>query len=207
MDDSAPLRNMYRSALLLGSFALAGTTLVAITWQGTHERIAANERAALLRDLNLLVRTDSYDNDLFTDTVEVVHPELLGTTAPVTVYRARRGNVPVAAILTPVAPDGYSGPIQLLVGVRPDGTLAGVRVSAHKETPGLGDGIETKRSDWILGFDGRSLEDPALEQWTVKRDDGYFDQLTGATITPRAVVKAVKNALIYFDAEKDELFE
>lgn len=207
MADSVLLRNMYRSALLLGSFAVAGATLVAFTWQNTHERIAANERAALLRDLNLLVPAQAYDNDLFTDTIEVVHPELLGTTALVTVYRARSGQASVAAILTPVAPDGYSGPIRLLVGIRPDGTLAGVRVGAHKETPGLGDGIETRRSDWVLSFDERSLDDPQLEQWAVQRDGGYFDQLTGATITPRAVVQAVKNALIYFETEKDRLFE
>jgi electron transport complex protein RnfG len=123
------------------------------------------------------------------------------------VYRARKYGWPVAVVLAPVAPDGYNGTIRLLVAIKMDGTLAGVRVIQHRETPGLGDAIEAERSDWILGFDGKSLNDPVQEKWKVKRDGGDFDQFTGATITPRAVVKAVNKALLYFRLHGHSLFE
>jgi len=199
-------RRMLRAGALLGGFAVLGSTLVALTWEHTHARIESNRRAALLQDLNELIPASDHDNDLFTDITTVVDADLLGTPAPVTTYRARRNGSPTAAILTPVAPDGYGGAIRLLVAIRTDGTLAGVRVSEHHETPGLGDAIEASRSDWIKGFRGRSLGDPDPEQWAVRRDGGIFDQFTGATITPRAVVKAVKNALLYFEDHRDELF-
>ena len=116
------------------------------------------------------------------------------------------GAAPVAVVLALIAPDGYGGPIKLLVGINADGSLAGVRVVNHHETPGLGDAIDTRRSNWILGFTGRSLGDPSPAQWAVRKDGGVFDQFTGATITPRAVVKAVKRALVYFEAHRDTLF-
>lgn len=200
------IRHILFTALLLFLFAAVGTALVAFTFDNTHERIAANERAALLRNLHVLIPPDTHDNDLFNDVIEVTDPDALGTDEPVTVYRARNNGWPVAAVLATVAPDGYSGAIRLLVGIKLDGTLAGVRVVSHRETPGLGDAIEAKRSDWILGFTGRSLTDPPLKQWDVKRDGGAFDQFTGATISPRAVVKAVKKALIYFDRHSQQLF-
>jgi Na+-translocating ferredoxin:NAD+ oxidoreductase subunit G len=106
-----------------------------------------------------------------------------------------------------VVPDGYAGPIQLLVSVLRDGTVGGVRVLFHHETPGLGDKIEERKSDWVLSFDGKSLSNPTLEGWAVKRDGGEFDQFTGATITPRAIVQAVKNTLIYVQQQGDALFE
>ena len=110
-------------------------------------------------------------------------------------------------MLETVAPDGYNGSIRLLVAINLDSTLAGVRVVQHRETPGLGDAIDAQRSDWILGFDGKSLTTPPRKDWKVKRDGGDFDQFTGATITPRAVVKAVKKALLYFQANGHGLFE
>lgn len=194
------------STVILGLFAMIGTALVAFTFDVTRERIAATERADLLRNLHRIVPAERHDNDLFADTVQVVAPEFLGTSAPVTVYRARMDDKPVAVVLSPVAPDGYSGDIHLLIGIYEDGTLAGVRVISHRETPGLGDFIEESRSDWILKFTGRSLQAPAEAQWGVKKDGGVFDQFTGATITPRAVVKAVRKALVYFRQYKDELF-
>jgi electron transport complex protein RnfG len=112
----------------------------------------------------------------------------------------------VALVIAAVAPDGYSGSIRLLVGINRDGSLAGVRTLAHRETPGLGDRIEAQRDDWILGFAGKSLDRPALQAWRVKRDGGVFDQFTGATITPRAVVRAVKNSLIYYRDNREALF-
>jgi electron transport complex protein RnfG len=201
------LRRTLQMALLLALFAGFGSALVAVSYQATKERIRINERQALLRELQELVPRESYDNSLLDDSVQVTAPDFLGTPQPVTVYRARKEGKPVAAILTPVAPDGYGGPIHLLVGVNVDGTLAGVRVVSHKETPGLGDAIEVQRSDWILGFAGRSLGNPPEQQWKVKRDGGAFDQFTGATITPRAVVGAVRRTLEYFRSHRDQLFD
>lgn len=197
---------MLRSALILAVFAMAGVGLVALSFEGTRERIAANERAALLRSLHAVIMPEEHDNDIFSDVVQVTAPDWLGTEDPVAVYRARKAGRPVAAVLTPVAPDGYNGNIRLLVGVYHDGTVAGVRVIGHHETPGLGDAVETRRSDWVHGFDGRSLQDPGSDGWKVKRDGGVFDQFTGATITPRAVVGAVYRALQYFATNRDELF-
>ena len=125
---------------------------------------------------------------------------------PVTVYRARKSGKPFAAVFSTVAPDGYSGEIRLLVAVKADGSLAGVRVLEHKETPGLGDLIDESKSRWILGFDGLSLGNPPEKQWKVKRDGGSFDQFTGATVTPRAVVEAVKNILSFFKANQEKVF-
>ncbi len=192
---------------LLALFAVLGTGLVAITEDATRERIESNQREYLLRSLNDVLPSDRYDNVLFEDTIEVTDAELLGSDQSITVYRGRLGANPVAAILTPVAPDGYSGRIKLLVGIDYDGTLTGVRVVTHRETPGLGDAIEAERSDWIRRFDGLGLGNPPLPAWTVRRDGGDFDQFTGATVTPRAVVKAVRNTLLYFSQHRDELFE
>ena len=200
-------RHMTISALLLGLFAIIGTAMVALIHDATAERIAANHRAFLLKSLHILVPPEQHDNDLFTDVITVTNQELLGSKKPVRVYRARRNEKPVTAIINAVAPDGYSGSIELLVAIRYDGSLAGVRVVKHKETPGLGDSIEASRSDWILGFDDRSLTNPEKKGWAVKRDGGIFDQFTGATISPRAIVNAVYRSLLYFDTHKDELFD
>jgi electron transport complex protein RnfG len=194
------------TAAVLLLFAVIGTLLVALTFEGTREQIAANEREALLRKLNVLVPPERYDNAIFEDTKQVSNDHLLGSAEPVTVYRARRNGEPVAVVMAPVAPDGYSGSIRLLVGINLDGSLSGVRTLAHRETPGLGDKIEVERSDWILGFDGKSLGNPPLEAWQVRRDGGAFDQFTGATITPRAMVKAVRNSLIYYRDNREALF-
>ena len=195
------------SAIFLFLFAIIGTGLVAYIFESTEERIADNQRRALLKSLNELVPEELYDNDIYADILYVQNGELLGTETPVPVYRARKNGWPVAAVLAPVAPDGYNGSIRLLVAIQLNGKLAGVRVIQHRETPGLGDGIEAERSDWILAFNGKSLLDPQENNWKVKRDGGTFDQFTGATITPRAVVKAVKEALLYYKAYGQTLFE
>jgi electron transport complex protein RnfG len=200
-------RYMSRSALLLGLFALVGTGIVALVFTTTEEPIAEAERSFMLRSLHAVIKPELHDNDIFNDMITVNDPELLGTTEPVPVFRARKNGQPVALAILPIAPQGYVGPIKLLVGIKRDGTVLGVRVISHRETPGLGDGIEVKRSDWILGFDGHSLRDPDSKNWAVRRDGGQFDQFTGATITPRAVVKAVYNALKFYQRNKDELFQ
>ena len=200
------MRQMLISATLLGLFAVLGTGMVALTHEATADRIAANHRARLLKSLHLLVTPDMHDNDLINDMITVTDPEWLGTDKPVRVWRARRQGKPVAVIINAVAPDGYNGRIELLVATRADGTLLGVRVVSHQETPGLGDAIDANKSDWIHTFDNRSLNNPDKKGWKVKRDGGVFDQFTGATITPRAVVKAVYKTLVYFDAHREALF-
>ena len=191
---------------LLAAFALVGTGLVAYTHQQTEQRIEANERAALLDRLRRTLPAGSYDNDIADDVVYARAPGRLGSPEAMPVYRARSEGRPVAAVLTVVAPDGYNGAIRLLVGVRRDGTVAGVRVVSHQETPGLGDYIEADKSDWIEQFTGRALGDPPAERWRVGKDGGAFEALTGATITPRAVLGAVRNALIYFRDRRQALF-
>ena len=203
---NAIARGMGVAALILTGFAVVGTGLVAVTYTATRDIIAETQRKALEANLNQLVPADRYDNRIAEDSIEVTAPEWLGTDQPVTVYRARKDGQPVALFATPYAPDGYSGPIQLLIGVYADGTLAGARVLAHKETPGLGDGIEERRSPWILAFTGKSLKNPEPEHWKVKKDGGAFDQFTGATITPRAVVKATRKFLEYVQTHQAQLF-
>jgi Na+-translocating ferredoxin:NAD+ oxidoreductase subunit G len=200
-----PWRNMLISALILGLFAVAGTGLVALTESGTAERIAENERQSLLDNLHQVLPSKLHDNDLYKDSIEVTSP-LLGSNKPVAVYRARKQGQPVAVIIASIAPAGYGGPIKLLIGVRYDGTLTGVRVLYHKETPGLGDAIEVEKSDWILRFAGLSLTNPKESQWKVKKDGGVFDQFTGATITPRLVVRTVLNTLRYYKQNREMLF-
>lgn len=193
------------SGLLLGMFGVLGATLVGLSHEGTREQIARNERDALLAQLRALVPVEQIDNDMLAEVLEISAPDALG--APTTrVYRARRAGAPVAVVLSPVVSQGYSGAIRLIVAVRFDGALAGVRVLSHRETPGLGDKIEVERSDWIHGFAGRSLGDPPASGWKVKRDGGVFDQFAGATITPRAVVRGVRQALAYVGDHRDRLF-
>lgn len=194
------------SGVLLGLFGVLGAGLVGLSHEGTAERIARNEREALLHQIHVLVPREQIDNDMLNDVIEVSAPDTLGV-EKTRVYLGRRNGEPVAAVLSPVSTPGYAGPIQLVVAIRYDGTLAGVRVLSHRETPGLGDKIEEERSDWILGFDGKSLLDPRPSEWKVKRDGGVFDQFTGATVTPRTIVRAVKTALEYFDANRLDLFE
>lgn len=200
------LANAGRAAVVLGAFALVGAALLAWTERTTRPRIEANARAALELQLNRLVPAGIYDNDLLASATPLSAPDITGVAGPVTLYRASLAGRPVAVLFEASAPDGYSGAIRMLVGVYADGRLAGVRVLAHKETPGLGDYIEERRSDWIRGFDGRSLADPEEPLWAVHKDGGAFDHVTGATITPRAIVKAVRRALVYCRAHP-ELFE
>ncbi|RMG38774.1 MAG: electron transport complex subunit RsxG [Gammaproteobacteria bacterium] len=202
----SPWRTALTAAAVLGFFAVLGSALVGVAYQGTAERIAQSEREALLRQLNAILARHEYDNDLLNDYLDVSAPKRLGAETT-RVYRARRQGKPVALILSPVVAQGYSGAIDLIVGIRVDGTLAGVRVLSHKETPGLGDRIDERKSPWILGFSGKSLDEPPLSRWRVKRDGGDFDQFTGATITPRAVVAAVKEALLWYRAQGPKLFE
>ena len=203
------------AGFVLGAFAIGGVSVVAVTHEATAERIAEGERAAMIAKLEAIVPAGSIENDPLLDAIEVHAPALLGAETT-QVYRIRKGGEGVAVILNPVVPDGYAGPIRLLVAVMKDGTLGGVRVLAHHETPGLGDRIEERRPYkwdetgqprfWVFDFAGKSLVDPPPSQWGVKRDGGVFDQFTGATITPRSVVKAVKNTLLFVQEQGDALY-
>ena len=203
---SQQIKNIAVTASLLMLVAALGAALVGLTFNKTKDAIKHNEELTLLRKLNNIIPADIYDNDLLLDTIVIKPDYLLNTREDSLAYRARKGNKNVAVVFTSIAPNGYNGSIQLLVGVKADGTLSGVRVIKHRETPGLGDVVDISRSNWILGFNNKSLSNPNENGWKVKRDGGVFDQFTGATITPRAVVKAVHNALLYFDQHQETLF-
>lgn len=199
-------KNILITSALLIAFAVAGAALVGITFIQTEADIKHNEKLTLLRQLNNIIPAEAYNNDLLVDTINVNPNHLLGTKENTLAYRARKDDQGIAVVLSCIAPNGYNGPIKMLVGVYNDGRLAGVRVVRHRETPGLGDALNTTHSDWILGFDNKSLSNPDEKHWKVKRDGGKFDQFTGATITPRAVVKAVHDALLYFQQNQTMLF-
>lgn len=201
-----PAYSVIRSGLLLGLIALTGTALLTGVNSLTHERIRQQEKNRMMQQLNAIVPATTFNNDLLTDRIEVYEDELFTNPQTVPVYRARMDGMPVAVLMTVTAPDGYNGDIRILVGIDDEGTILGVRIVSHRETPGLGDPIELDKSDWILGFTSKSLQNPDHKGWAVKRDGGTFDQFTGATISPRAVVKAVHNCLLYFKANRQTLF-
>jgi len=191
-----------RGVALLVALAAGIAAALSLVDEATRQRIADNEAARLRARLASVLPESGFDNAPHRD-VARLGAEALGAGEPVPVYRARAGERPVAAVLTVVAPDGYVDRIRLLVGVRADGTVIGVRAVAHRETPGLGDGIETARSDWIRQFDGARA---GQTRFALARDGGDFDRLTGATITSRAVIGAVQRALDYFDAHREQVF-
>ncbi|WP_348703127.1 electron transport complex subunit RsxG [uncultured Neptuniibacter sp.] len=199
------------STLAISLFAVVCAGVIAVTQVTTIDKITANEREFKAKALYEIVPRESIDNQLLEDTFEIQIAEL-GHHQPVMAYRAKKDGLVKAVILPVTAPDGYSGNINLIVGINANASVAGVRVLAHKETPGLGDKIETKKSNWIMSFNGQSKNTGkgpswADKSWAVKKDGGQFDQFTGATITPRAVVNAVGRALDYFAANRAELLQ
>lgn len=207
---NALIKSMLSSAYKLSLFVLISIVLLLTVRYFTSPVIALAEKQTLLNTFNQVLPIDLYDNEPLTDTLQLSTPKnlaLLGTENPVTFYRARKNKQPAGLIFTVTAPNGYSGDITLLIGVLPDGRLSGVRILKHKETPGLGDKIELNKNPWILEFNGRNVRDDNDPRWAVKKDGGDFDQFTGATITPRAVVGAVKNALIFINEHGETLYE
>jgi len=202
---SAP-RNVLQAGGLLAACAAIAVAMLSGVQILTRERIAAEQHRAQLATLNVVLPAALYDNDPIADRIAVRAPAWLGSDEAVNVWRARRGGVGSAVVIEAVAPDGYVGPIRLLIGVHADGTVSGVRVTAHSETPGLGDGIDAAKSNWIDRFAGRALGNPARERWTVQRDGGGFDQFAGATVTPRAIVRAVRRTLDYLERHQAELY-
>lgn len=194
------------SALALVALAAALAVVLTVLANTTRDEIARNEQAWIQQRLKALIPAELHDNDLLADRIRMTSPNILGIPEPVTLYRARRGGQPVAVAIHTVAPDGYRGPIELLIAVRYDGTLIGVQVIRHKETPGLGDAFQNRNADWLPKFRGRSLANPPQQRWTVRKDHGDFDEFTGATITPRAIVKATRRALEFFNAQRERIF-
>ena len=201
------IKHASKTAFTLICFALVFTALLAYVFNITKapiEKSEAEARKALFRQI---VSENMHTNDLLKDTISVAPNALLGNQKPIIANRARIDNKPAAVILEAVAPDGYKGNIKLLIAIKYDGSIAGVRVLAHTETPGLGDYIEIAKGNWIKLFDGESLEKTGDAQWAVKKDGGQFDYMAGATITPRAIVKAVHKALQYYAVNKEALFK
>lgn len=200
-------QSITRNSMLLAVFAVCTTVLISGTYLLTKDRIALEKRRAEERALLEIVPRDRHDNSMLDDVIPV-GPATAGLKLAdeKRIYLAKQDGAVVTAIIPATAPDGYTGEIDLVVGVNADGSIAGVRVLSHRETPGLGDKVDLKKSDWVLGFDGRSLDNPGPAGWAVKKDKGVFDQFTGATITPRAVVAATLRVLQYADANRQRLF-
>ena len=201
------LQSIRFNSILLAIFALITAIILASTDSLTRDRIADSERAAAQRALLEIIPLDRHNNDLLMDVQPI--PEkfwpALGLKKGGEIHIARDNGEPVAAIIPAITPDGYSGNISMIIGVNFDGTFAGVRVVEHKETPGLGDKVDLKKSDWILSFNGKSLINPERDGWDVKKNGGQFDQFTGATITPRAVINQIAEVLQYFSEDSERL--
>ena len=196
------------SGSVLAVFAAITSVAIGWTYLATKDQIDMEVRRAEARQLLEIFPPETHDNDIVDDGFELVaDTPLLGIREARQGYRVRKNDRVIGVILPATARDGYSGDIRALVGVRDDGTVAGVRVVAHRETPGLGDKVDLRKSDWILGFDNRSLSHPDLNGWNVEKDGGVFDQFTGATVTPRAVILATRRALEYARLNAETLFE
>ena len=197
---------MIKNGFLLALFALICTGLVAVVNQQTADKITQQEQQELMRVLHQLIPDEIHDNDLTAQCTLLLDKEALGTDNPMPAYIATMAGKPVAIAIEAIAPDGYNGNIKLIVGVNTQGEVLGVRTLTHQETPGLGDKIELRKSNWVNQFVGKVLDSQDDKQWLVKKDGGDFDQFTGATITPRAYVKAVKNVVWYFNNNQAQIF-
>lgn len=196
-----------KNGVILALFALCTAGVLAGTYQLTKTRIAESEKRAQQKALFEVVPQHQHDNEILSDLVPVPASSLqqLGLSQVRNIHLASLKGEFVAAVIPAVAPDGYSGAISMIVGVKADGSIAGVRILSHNETPGLGDKVDLRKSDWVLTFNGKSLQSPAEAGWRVKKDGGEFDQFTGATITPRAVVSKVHDVLDFYETHKAAL--
>lgn len=203
--DNNTVRSAREIILPLVILALAGAVLVTVANYFAREKIEANAREARLRVINTVMPLE-HDNQLYDDYIEISEPGYFGTAETVTVFRARMNDQPAGIVFMPVVAKGYNGNIRLVAGIAYDGTLLAVRALSHRETEGLGDGIDHNKSDWINIFSGFSLQNTPPENWTVKNDGGSFDQLSGATITSRGVINAVRKTLEYYKLNRDRLY-
>ncbi|MFV5213902.1 electron transport complex subunit RsxG [Azonexus caeni] len=200
-----------RTAAILFLFVIVFTGLLSAAYQWTKPSIEASALAEKMKLLNEVLPAADYDNNLLDDSLLLPPTPELGLKEASTLYRARKAGQPAALIFEAAAPDGYAGRIRLLIAVRADGKVAGVRVTQHKETPGLGDYIDprkdkNKTAPWIDQFVGLSLASAGDKAWRVRKDGGRLDYHAGATVSPRAVAKAVQRAVRWVDGERDRLF-
>lgn len=205
------LRISTSSAVVLTLFTLAFTGLMAATFFATKPAIDESTRLEKMKLIGEVLPAATYDNELLADNVVLPAVPALGLDDVSTVYRARKDGAPAALVVEAAAPDGYSGRIGLLLAVDAQGRLLAMRVTEHKETPGLGDYIDPKKDKnkakpWIGQFDAKGFGDIAAEQWKVKKDGGVYDAHVGATISARAVTNAGGRALAWIEARKDKLF-
>ena len=203
--DDAPRRGATAASIAIA--AAIAVAVVALAYRVAAPRIAAQQHAQEIARLTEVLGGLEFDNDPLTDVIEVRDPGLLGTDRPLPVHRVRLAGQPVAALIEVLAPGGYGGAIRLQVAVRPDGRVIGVRVLGHHETPGVGDRIEPGRSGWLKQFVDRTLGDPPDARWTLRRDGGDYDQLSGATVTSRAVTIAVRDALAWYTLNHAQVFD
>ena len=192
-----------KNAMLLALFAVVATTVVGVISLLTQPRIERQEQAQLLNTLASIINPDIHNNDLYQDCHLLNDPVF--STKQQTFYIAKQNDIPVAIAITTSAPDGYNGNIDLIVAMDMQGQVTGVRTLKHQETPGLGDKIELRKDNWILSFAGKYVEGEKDMRWGVRKDGGVFDQFTGATITPRAVVNTVKRTVLYVNKHRDEI--
>lgn len=205
-----------KNSQILAIFAIVCTAIVGLVNELTKDRIEAQARLQLLNTLHSIIEPSRYNNDITQDCVSLSSPLLGGSknssqsstkdkNTNQTAYIARNNTKPIAIAITSTAHDGYNGNIELIVAINMDDSISGVRVLTHQETPGLGDKVELRKSDWIHSFNGKKLLSEKDSRWGVAKDGGMFDQFTGATITPRATVKAVRKTLLFFKNNKNSL--
>ena len=190
---------------ILAGFALLASILLGVTNCSTEGSIQQRLDDDLKKSLQEVVPVTLYDNNLLQDTLTIPSADANIGANETTVYLAKKSGKVTAVCFKFIAPDGYSGAINMIIGIDRDGNILGVRVLSHKETPGLGDKIEVVKSPWILSFVGRSLDNLTVTQWAVKKDGGVFDQFAGATITPRKSVQATYRSLQLFKAYQAQL--
>jgi electron transport complex protein RnfG len=202
-------QSIRNNSVVLGLFALVTSVLLASTYLGTKTTIENAERRAAQKILLELYPASSHDNSVLDDVVPIPEAYLstLGLKVAANIHVVKKQGEIIGFIIPATAPDGYSGDIRLLIGINVDGAIAGVRVVSHNETPGLGDKVDLRKDNWILSFNGKTIANPGRDAWAVKKDNGYFDQFTGATITPRAVVSRVLKTLIFYKEHRNELLK
>ena len=201
--------SIIENSFKLSVFAVLVAIILSVVYAISEKRIAEQQISAERQALNIIFPTNHHNNDLINDIImlnltdnEFSKLDLLGLRENSIAYLARKNREVNGVILPAIARDGYNGDINLLIGIRADGSVTGVRVVTHRETPGLGDKIDIRFSNWILSFNNRSLDNPKPEAWTVKKNNGDFDQFTGATITPRAITVTTAKALVFFEENK-----
>ena len=200
------LKKISSTAAAMIIFSLLASTALSISYFVTKTPIEESDARAKRIFLNQVIPSNLYDNNLVKDTISLEPNPLIGNKKNIDIYRAKKNNQVIAVIIETIAPDGYSGEIKTLVGIDQEDKILGVRVITHKETPGLGDYIEIEKSQWIKNFDLKSLDKMTEKEWAVKKDGGDFDYVSGATITPRAVIKSTYKSLLYAKENKKRLF-